>query len=161
MLEMNTPKISRLLPLLIVLALANTQILKATHIIGGDITYVCEGSGKYQFTMKIYRDCAGGGAPFDAPGGQISATVTIYKGSSTVPFDVISLGSPDITQVLPNLSNPCLIAPPNVCVEEGVYVFDLDLPVSNESYYIIYQRCCRNNSITNIVAPGESGATYS
>ncbi|MBK8561759.1 MAG: hypothetical protein IPN76_00005, partial [Saprospiraceae bacterium] len=46
------------------------------------------------------------------------------------------------------------------CVQEGVYIFDLDLPVSNESYHIVYQRCCRNGSITNLNDPGATGATY-
>ncbi|MEM1219380.1 MAG: PKD domain-containing protein [Bacteroidota bacterium] len=47
-----------------------------------------------------------------------------------------------------------------VCVEEGVYQFALTLPISPESYHISYQRCCRNNTITNIVFPGDVGATY-
>lgn len=137
--------------------------LQAAHIVGGTINYVCNGAGKYTFTMKIYRDCYGGGAAFDsdfANGAPFAGTVTIYLGSSTVPFDVIQLGTPTITNILPTLSNPCLIAPPNVCVEEGVYIFNLDLPVSTSSYHVIYQRCCRNGSISNIVLPGETGATY-
>ncbi len=34
------------------------------------------------------------------------------------------------------------------------------LPVFPGSYFISYQRCCRNNTITNIVDPQSSGATY-
>jgi gliding motility-associated-like protein len=45
-------------------------------------------------------------------------------------------------------------------VEQGVYIFDLNLPVSTQSYHIIYQRCCRNNTLTNITEPGATGATY-
>ena len=135
--------------------------LQAAHIIGGVITYECLGTGNYRFTMRIYRDCNGGGAPFDSgPGAPFAGTVTIYQGNSSTPFKTLSLGPPLITNILPNLSNPCLIAPPNVCVEEGVYIFEVDLPVSSQSYHVIYQRCCRNNTITNIVAPGETGATY-
>lgn len=141
--------------------------LQAAHIIGGTISYVCKGNGEYTFTMKIYRDCYGAngvpGAPFDGDNGSnapFPATITIYKGNSSNPFDVISVQNPTITRILPNLSNPCLVVPPNVCVQEGVYVFDLDLPVSNESYHIVYQRCCRNGSITNLNDPGATGATY-
>ncbi len=136
--------------------------LQAAHIIGGVITYECLGGGNYRFTMKIYRDCFGGGAPFDsAPGSPLEGTVTVFKGNSSVPIKTLDLGSPDITNILPNISNPCLTAPPNVCVEEGVYEFQLNLPTTNESYHIVYQRCCRNNSITNLINPGETGATYS
>ena len=111
--------------------------------------------------MKIYRDCNGGGAPFDSgPGAPFAGTVTVYQGGSSVPMQIISLEAPNITNILPSLSNPCLIAPPNVCVEQGIYIFNLSLPVSNQSYHVIYQRCCRNNTITNILSPGETGATY-
>lgn len=147
--------------LLIILWLLAALPLRAAHIIGGEITYECLGNGDYKFTMKIYRDCNGGGAPFDSgPSAPFPGTITIFNGNSTVPMQTINLGAPAITNILPNLSNPCLIAPPNVCVEEGIYVFNLDLPLSNQSYHIVYQRCCRNNTITNIVAPGETGATY-
>ena len=66
--------------------------------------------------------------------------------------------NPVITDIQPDINNPCLILPSNVCVEEGLYVFnlsdndvgDITLPLSNESYYIIYQRCCRNEIVTNL-----------
>ncbi|MCB0640388.1 MAG: hypothetical protein KDC44_02055, partial [Phaeodactylibacter sp.] len=136
--------------------------LQAAHIIGGEMTYECLGGGTYRFTMKIYRDCAGGGADFDStPNAPFDATVTIYEGSSTVPFQNLTLFDPPIvTNIDPELSNPCLVVPPGVCVEEGVYVFTLDLPNSPSSYHISYQRCCRNNTITNIIDPGSAGATY-
>lgn len=133
--------------------------LRAAHIIGGEITYECLGNDSYQFTMRIYRDCDSGGALFDAPGNSVgAATITIFRGSSE--FDRLSLGAPDIREIPPDFENPCLILPPNVCVEEGVYVFNAILPQSADNYTISYQRCCRNESITNLIDPGASGATY-
>ena len=135
---------------------------QAAHIIGGEITYDCLGNDRYEFTMKIYRDCAGGGADFDsAPGAFTIATVTLYKGESTVPFTgSIELAAPVITTIPPDIDNPCLIIPDDVCVEEGIYKFILTLPADPESYHIVYQRCCRNNSISNIITPQSTGATY-
>jgi gliding motility-associated-like protein len=146
---------------LTVLLFCSATIAQAAHIIGGDITYQCLGPGRYRFTLKIYRDCFGGGAPYDSgPGSPFPGTVSIYRGNAAVPLTNINLSPPAITNIIPNLSNPCLVAPPNVCVEEGIYTFNLDLPVINESYHIIYSRCCRNNTITNIISPGQTGATY-
>lgn len=145
--------------------------LRAAHIIGGEITYECLGwtngdpstnSRSYQFYLNIYRDCQGGGADFDsAPFGSFDATVSIYRADSTDEYLNIVLGAPTVTLIDPDPNNPCVIVPTNVCVEQGVYTFPIiDLPVSDQSYFITYQRCCRNNTITNIYQPGDSGASY-
>ena len=145
--------------------LLSQLMVNGAHIIGGEMTYSCLGNGDYEITMKVYRDCQGGGAQFDGPG---NGAMSIYNGNSTIEFDRITMPSPTITDVQPDINNPCLILPSNVCVEQGVYQFNLsdpgigsiNLPNSDNSYHIIYQRCCRNNSISNIIAPGETGATF-
>ena len=112
--------------------------------------------------MKIYRDCASSGAQFDsAPGAFTEGTVTVYRDGTVVPFiPTVTLDAPTITNIPPDVSNPCLIIPDDVCVEEGVYIFILTLPTDPNSYHIVYQRCCRNNSINNIIFPEDTGATY-
>ncbi len=146
--------------LTLILLFAFTYV-QAAHIIGGDLSYACLGTGEYGVTMKIYRDCQGQGAAFDsAPGAFTQASVTIFMGNNTTPIDVIYLDAPVIEDVDPSGDNPCVVVPPNVCIQEGVYYFELDLPVSTESYWVIYQRCCRNNSITNIFNPEAAGSTY-
>ncbi|MEM6318134.1 MAG: PKD domain-containing protein [Bacteroidota bacterium] len=134
------------------------------HIIGGEVTYECLGNGRYDFTMHIYRDCRGGGACFDSdagcgnPGGGLEGNVTFFRGTSII--GVLRLTQPTVTRLQPNLSNPCLIAPPNVCVEEGIYRFAVDLPETDEPITLSYQRCCRNETILNLSQPGDVGATY-
>jgi gliding motility-associated-like protein len=127
--------------------------LFARHIVGGEITYVCLGLNRYEFTMKIFRDCNGGGAPYD----QIAA-IGYYEGARLINQQGVPI------QGVSKISPPkfdCLTPPDNVCVEEGVYIWEATLPASNQVYTIAYQRCCRNNSITNIETPGAVGATYS
>jgi gliding motility-associated-like protein len=142
----------------------------ALHIIGGEMTYVCvgedpanPGSKLYIITMKVYRDCFGSGAGFDsAPGSGTTATVSVFKGNSANAFiPTIFLNPPVITSIDPSMdNNPCLIIPANVCVEEGVYTFQVSLPVETESYHLVYQRCCRNQTISNIMNPDDAGSTY-
>ena len=131
------------------------------HIIGGEITYkylsTTGTSNRYEITMKIYRDCLGGGAGFDNP-----AIVAIYKGSMTNNSFVTKLlfGNPT-TKPLVAVPPPCVSSLPNVCVEEAVYTKIIDLPIlDDQSYFIVYQRCCRNQTISNIISPGDIGATY-
>ncbi len=143
----------------------------ARHIIGGELTYRCLGftnndpstnSRTYQVFMNIYRDCLGGGDTFDsAPGSTIAASVTVYAAGTATPVLVRYLPAPVATAVDPNPGNACVEVPSNVCVEQGAYELPLlDLPIIGESYFIVYQRCCRNETLTNITDPAISGATY-
>ncbi len=147
--------------LLTTAGLSPTSRLQARHIIGGEITYQYIGTNAaghniYRFTMKVYRDCFGGGAPYDNP-----AEMAIYRGtqSSNVLQEAFRIFSPTIRRLNP-VPPPCVTQLPAVCVEEGIYTFERALPVINESYFIVYQRCCRNQTIRNIVNPGDIGATY-
>ena len=136
------------------------------HIIGGDIQYECLGGGRYKITMKIYRDCRPqedaaplDGNPSDPAGG---AFVTLYQGNTRYTA-LSTLTVPLLGQsIIAAPDYPCLIPPENLCVEEGIYEFEVTFPEwpSSESYHIVYQRCCRNNTISNILAPGDNGATY-
>ncbi len=139
--------------------------LLSNHIIGGNITYECLGNGiragnkAYKITMTIYRDCQGIGADFDStPRGGFVATVTIYQEGRPLPYR-FDLDAPRVRKVEPN-ADPCLKVPDWVCVEEGIYEFNAELPLVNDSYYIVYQRCCRNSTISNIFNPDRIGATY-
>jgi gliding motility-associated-like protein len=143
--------------------LSSPIALLAKHIIGGDVTYEYVGdagpnSKKWRFTMKIYRDCNGGGAPFDN-----DASISIYRGtySTNTLFDDFNINYLTKTRLIPDTPQ-CVTQIPDVCVEEATYVFERTLPVSavGQSYFIVYQRCCRNESISNIVNPGGVGATY-
>ena len=148
MIEMMIKKLS--LALLFTLALAAGY---AAHIIGGEITYTCQGNNQYQIQLKIYRDCFSGGAAFDNPGTLyiFLANGQLYKSLDATPI---------ITNIPANVSNPCMVSPPTVCVEEGVYTFLTTLPPTTGGYNLVYQRCCRNNTIVNLDLPGFQGASY-
>lgn len=154
---------TRILPITLFFVLfLSAQLAEARHIIGGDITYTylgepSPGMKRWRFTMHIYRDCYGNGAPFDIP-----CEFAIYRGSYTnnTLYSTYSLTSYDYTKLIPDTPQ-CVTNIPLVCVEEAVYSFEETLPVlANESYFIVHQRCCRNNTITNIISPGDVGATY-
>ena len=130
------------------------------HIVGGEMIYNDLGNGKYQVILKIYRDCgAANAAAFDGTGNGPPAYLTVYDVSNAL-VGVFDIGSPVVTPVPPAFSNPCIQAPNTICVEEGVYTYTLDLPPKAGGYTIVYQRCCRNSIIENLVIPEGQGATY-
>jgi len=126
----------------------------ATHIVGGEIYYTCLGNNNYRITLKVYRDCLNGQAPFDNP-----ANIAIYTASGSLFTNLLaSLQSSQLLEV--ELNNPCLQAPPNICVEEAIYHVEVNLPFVSGGYHVAYQRCCRNDGIVNLVNPGAQGSTY-
>lgn len=157
-------KVSAYIGLLLLLLLGPT--LQARHIVGGEITYRCLGDGaansrRYEVTITVYRDCAAGGALFDSDPSAASAfKMTVFRGTAFVQEITIQNQNLKIERLNVDLTNPCIVLPPDICVERGVYTTVLELPITSEAYTLSYQRCCRNETISNIVAPGEAGATY-
>jgi len=150
--------------------LGSTLPAKAEHIIGGLFTYTCVGFLNndpttnikvYRMTLRVYRDCQGGGSDFDSTGDPApTATITVYRDGVLAPFETVALLPPQVRSVDPDPGNPCLEVPGFICVEEGVYEFELELPVADSSYHIVYQRCCRTATLNNLVNPDEVGATF-
>ncbi len=130
--------------------------LPAAHILGGQLSYECTGGNNYRFTLVIYRDCQSGGAPFDsAPGAPFPASVTVYSADNPAQFSTFLLNAPVVETILPD--NNCFF--PSFCIEKGTYSFDVTLSAAG-GVYVTYQRCCLNNTISNLNAPGETGMTY-
>jgi gliding motility-associated-like protein len=139
----------------ILLLFAFPLISSATHLVGGDITYRCLGNDDYEITLTVFRDCGPNSmAPFDNTG-----VITVYYGDNSYINYYNAQRSPIVR--LPNtVNNPCLQVPPNVCTEKAEYTIVLKLPPDPRGYTILHQRCCRNNTINNIPAPGTWGNTY-
>ncbi|MBK9255060.1 MAG: hypothetical protein IPM42_06190 [Saprospiraceae bacterium] len=139
------------------------NILTAAHIVGGDVTYQCIESNpitqttKFRVTFTMYRDVAGNGAPFD-----MNARFGIFEseqGTDTWEHRQTIMSNPINRQIVP-YEDKCVIVPPNIVIEKANYIFDIELPWSNKVFQITYQRCCRNNTISNIINPGETGAAF-
>lgn len=148
--------------LLLLLLMGTLPKLKASHIVGGDISYICLGNNNYQFTVSIYRDCLppsqGGGNPA-ALQSDNPAFISIFNGSSLYFFDSLQFAN---SLIIPaNFSNECINNPPNTCISRLQFMFSINLPPSAAGYTVVYQRCCRNETIDNISNPGTTGATYS
>lgn len=127
----------------------------AAHIAGAELVYSCQGNNIYHIKLKLYRDCAGGGAGFDDP-----LQLHIFRGDGML-YNIYDIAVPWSTpQVLPENWNACVGTPYTFCVEEGTYEIDVQLPPFPSGYNIAWTRCCRNNIITNLAAPECEGITF-
>ncbi len=137
--------------------LCNLQSAKATHIIGGVMNYECidEVTGTYRVTLRVYKDCSPSvTADFDDP-----ATLHfMYPGF----LEYLWVNAPLFSdfEVPINITDPCVVVP-DVCVEEGIYVYEIVLgTIPAGGLTVLYQRCCRNGSILNIDDPTARGASF-
>ena len=124
-------------------------------MVGGEINYRCLGNDQYEIMVTVFRDCDTGVPWFDNP-----ASVGVFDINDSLIYDLrLTLRNNDT--LLLDLSDPCLVAPPNVCIHTTTYLDTISLPFRVGGYQVVYQRCCRNQDIVNIVAPTATGATYS
>ena len=134
----------------------------ASHIIGGEMTYVCIGDNQYEVSLTVYRDCLSGDTDFDD-----TVSISIFNNNDElVPSVGNGLAPGEIripftsSQILSTFSSDsCLILNNDVCVEKTVYKDTIILPPITGGYQLAYQRCCRNSQITNIFDPANTGIT--
>lgn len=127
------------------------------HLIGAELTYECTGGSNYTIELAVYRDCyCDNCADLDDP-----AYITIFN-NANLPVENLSIDliTSQIENLDPNTDNICVSSIPDVCVERYIYSASANLPDIPGGYNIVWQRCCRNNTINNIIDPGGTGNTY-
>ncbi len=134
----------------------------ASHIIGSDFTYQCLGNDTYRFTLSIYRDCRlpnqGGGNPA-AITADNPAFISFFDGNGNFLF-FDSIQSFNTQVIPPEFDNACITNIPIKCVNRVRFTFNQTLPGNSTGYYLVYQRCCRNEATLNITNPGGTGASF-
>lgn len=131
----------------------------ATHMIGGEVSYSCLGGNMFRVNITLFQNCFSEQAvqadyPFQ---------FAIYENSPTKPL-IVADSVPDerinIEFIPHGFSNECVSDIPSVCFRKSSGFRDVFLPPSPYGYTIVYQRCCRNEGIQNIMFSGNFGVTY-
>ncbi|MDW3650229.1 MAG: gliding motility-associated C-terminal domain-containing protein [Bacteroidia bacterium] len=135
---------------------------QAKHLVGGDMEYTClgkdqQGFNLYQITLNVYRDCQPTidfptNTPFDP-----EIAIQIYNALNNSLETEIIIALTD-TLVLPLTGSDSCVAPPaNLCYARGTYTTTIRLRDNTSGYELVWGRCCRNETIQNILQPGEFG----
>lgn len=137
--------------------------LSGRHLVGGELTYRCLGDvgggmSRFEVALSLYRDCEGDAAsiPFDPD-------ITLYVFDGLLLDSVLAVTIPlmDSTQIPIIGSDTCVAPPTGLCYLQTVYRAEIDLPNNLNGYHISWARCCRNQSIINLVDPGDEGLIFS
>jgi hypothetical protein len=140
---------------LIVLTVVVIFSLKASHIVGGDLTVKWVGPTKndFQIQLRVFRSCSPGSASMNT-----AFDVDIYDKVTNVYINTITINNPIINANLP-FGDACF-TPTGLCVDEGIFTQNVFIADNPNGYYLSAQVCCRNASITNITSPSSAGMTF-
>ena len=83
----------------------------------------------------------------------------MYEGQDLYATGTMDLDFNAVTNIDLQSGNPCAVLPPGVCIERAEYIATLTLPASDQTYTLVYQRCCRNPQVINLLDPTNAGFT--
>lgn len=115
------------------------------------------GGDNYEVHLIIYRDC--GPTNTNGTGFDLSAAIGVYEGQDLYATGAMELNFNAVTNIDLQSGNPCAVLPPGVCIERAEYISTVTLPPSDQTYTIVYQRCCRNPQVINLLDPTNTGFT--
>ena len=128
----------------------------ATHIVGGELEFTHIEGNRYRVGMVKYFDAVNGNP------GAIGETAKIGVFSKRDNRQLLFLNIPLISdEPVPYTDPDCAIG--TLLVRRIYYAQEITLDPSSfneqEGYYMVWERCCRNNIISNIIAPQNAGLT--
>lgn len=120
---------------------------RAAHLVGGDLSFSCQGNNRYNFRLTVYRDRESStGAAHDQP-----AYIFIYNLDNNQLFNSYSANYNTVPLVANNDLGPCLQNPDPPNLDFAVYRFNnINLPPNGRGYRVVYQRCCRSEEPLNL-----------
>lgn len=148
--------------LLTLLCFVGSNVL-ASHIVGGEFEIQWLTANTYRVNLIYYFDVINNGFGGQAPEqNEPSITVAIFQKSNhglmqTLVLPFVSRTAVSYTQ--PECSNG------EIVTDKVVYSATIELPADTynhpEGYYLSWQRCCRNYTITNIFSSPPGGSNIS
>ena len=126
----------------------------ASHIVGGEFELLHVQGSQYRLNLIIYFDKING----SAGARDASATVSIYRKRDNLFIKNVTL--PLTTQSTVGYTQPSCSSG-EIQTDKLVYTALVDLPAASfgdeQGYYVSWERCCRNYTITNIYSEDPNG----
>ncbi len=139
--------------LLLLLVLVSTPAW-ASHIVGGEFELLHVEGSTYKLNLNLYFDVVNGN-----PGARDNqANVRIYRKSDNQPMMDVTLPFISTTRVdyfQPDCSNGSVVT--DKLIYSATISLSSELFSDPQGYYIAWERCCRNYTITNIFSDPPNG----
>jgi len=143
--------------LLVTLLLALSYPSQATHIVGGEFELEHLEGYNYQLRLINYFDEVTGNPGAKDP----TLWAHIFQKSNNQRIDSVLMSLDNQIEVEytniecadPRLRTSRLLYQENIFLDPEIYNHP-------DGYYVVWERCCRNGGIENIIAPGAAGQTF-
>ena len=140
--------------------LITSTITCATHIVGGELElrYLgTQSANSHRINLNLYFDAVNG----DPGADDAAVSVGIFAKRTNQLLGYVILTRISETPV-PYTNTTCQTAYLKTILIRYTTDLTLDPNVFNDAggYYMSWERCCRNQSITNIQTPGDAGSTF-
>lgn len=128
----------------------------ASHIVGGEITYRHLNGNEYRIKMSLYVDCLHGN-PIAILQDEV-VTISVYNDQKQLldTFHIHRTGPVHLKDTKYN----CILPSTDICVDIYTYEKMVTLPASSSGLILVFQRCCRNHIISNMVQSENIGASF-
>jgi gliding motility-associated-like protein len=132
----------------------------ATHIVGGELELkrlTNQNPFTHQINLNLYFDDLNGNPQAEDP----TVVIFIYRKGDNAFIGSVELpqiGSQPVAYTKPECALPSLRT--RLLKYGGNVVFNLNAFNDPRGYYMVWERCCRNNSISNIQNPAQAGSTF-
>ena len=168
--------LNRVLTLFCLACLLGSAHVRATHIMGANLSYRPVGGNPYHYelTHHVFYDCGGGATlphmPISAnptnPPWTNDIVIEACNGATLTPAGVLQ-SYLDVTPVCPQPPGApglTLCDTPSVGLVNGIaeviFTYDVNLFGQNcSTFQIYYEQCCRNDLITSLTDPLQDGLT--
>lgn len=132
----------------------------ATHIVGGELELkrlTNQSPYTHQINLNLYFDDLNGNPGAEDP----TVSIFIYRKGDNAFIGALEL--PQVSSQLVDYTKPeCALSSlrTRLLRYSGLAIFNLNAFNDQRGYYMVWERCCRNNSISNIQNPGNAGSTF-
>ncbi|MGV3561523.1 T9SS type B sorting domain-containing protein [Larkinella arboricola] len=132
----------------------------ATHIVGGELELkrlTNQNPYTHQINLNLYFDDLNGNPGAEDP----TVSIFIYRKGDNAFIGALDL--PLVSSQFVNYTKPECALPSlrtRLLRYSGLVIFNLNAFNDSRGYYMVWERCCRNNSISNLQNPGNAGSTF-
>lgn len=147
--------------ILLVFIVFNKTLSTATHLVGGEIELIHISGDRYILRQNQYFDAIHGNP--DILTNPADQTLDIYayskrNNANVGIFQVFLITYFEVPYFNPECDDSQVKT--LKLIFEGEITLSADIYNDDWGYYFVWERCCRNNHITNIQAPENTGQTF-